>query len=111
MLAMLVIVPVLLLRHVGSDASKAKRRARNEKRLDQKETKIWGSLNSKLFCPHCQTSGLVRTMPVKRKKGISGAKATGALLTGGFSILATGLSRKELATQSHCGNCNSTWDV
>ena len=70
----------------------------------------WGPLNPALFCPHCQTKGKVHTMPVNRKRGVSGGKATGALLTGGLSLLATGLSRKEQATQAHCDNCNSTWD-
>jgi len=70
----------------------------------------WGPISPAYICPHCQTKGSVRTMPVKRKKGISGAKATGALLTVGVSMLATGLSRKEGMTQAHCGNCNSTWD-
>jgi hypothetical protein len=46
---------------------------------------------------------------VKLKKGISGGKATGAVLTAGFSILATGLSRKESATQATCGNCRMSW--
>ena len=44
-----------------------------------------------------------------RKMGISGAKATGALLTGGLSLLFTGLSREEEFTQAHCLTCNSTW--
>ena len=79
-----------------------------QKKIDDELT--WGALNSALVCPHCQTKGHVRTMSVKRKRGISGAKATGALLTGGLSILATGLSRKEGLTQAHCGNCSSTWD-
>jgi hypothetical protein len=47
---------------------------------------------------------------MKRKKGISGGKVMGGLLTGGISLLATGLSRKEQATQAHCDNCKSTWD-
>jgi hypothetical protein len=62
-----------------------------------------------MVCPHCQTSGRVSTRQVKAKKGISGGKATGALLTGGLSILATGLSRKEMVTQAHCSNCGATW--
>ena len=62
-----------------------------------------------LVCPHCQKQGLVRTWPVKLKKGISGGKATGAVLTAGISLLATGLSRKESATQAFCGNCSSKW--
>jgi hypothetical protein len=69
----------------------------------------WGPINAVLICPHCQTKGRVRTKPLTRKAGISGAKATGALLTAGVSLLATGLSRKENVTQAHCDECNSTW--
>jgi hypothetical protein len=43
------------------------------------------------------------------KAGISGGKATGAILTGGLSLLATGLSRKHAATEANCGNCGSRW--
>jgi hypothetical protein len=50
---------------------------------DAGETANWGMLNPALICPHCQTKELVRTKHVERKAGISGAKATGALLTGG----------------------------
>jgi hypothetical protein len=65
--------------------------------------------DGRLVCPHCQTKGSVTTCRVKLKKGISGAKATGALLTAGVSVLATGLSRKEDATQAKCSNCGSVW--
>jgi hypothetical protein len=65
--------------------------------------------SSQLICPHCQTKGSVTTRKVTQKSGISGAKATGAILTGGLSMLATGLSRKVDVTESHCTNCNSTW--
>lgn len=69
-----------------------------------------GPIRGQMVCPHCQVAGQVRTMMIKRKKGISGGKAVGALLTGGLSILATGLSRKEKSTQAHCDNCGATWD-
>jgi hypothetical protein len=69
----------------------------------------FGPLSRALICPHCQTKGQVRTKKITQKKGISGGKATGAVLTGGLSLLATGLSRKEAATQAHCDKCNSTW--
>jgi hypothetical protein len=62
-----------------------------------------------LVCPQCQTRGQVKLQLVKQKKGISGGKATGAVLTGGLSILATGLSRKEEVTEAHCNACGSTW--
>ena len=32
------------------------------------------------------------------------------MLTGGRSLLVTGLSREEMATQAHCENCKNTWD-
>jgi len=69
----------------------------------------YGELNPVLICPHCQSKGLVRTQSVKKKTGISGGKATAAILTGGISLLATGLSRKDQMTQARCGNCMSQW--
>ncbi|MEX2210712.1 MAG: hypothetical protein WD689_02990 [Gaiellaceae bacterium] len=75
------------------------------------EDTTWGPVNPAMICPHCQASGQVRAKGVKVKKGISGGKATGAVLTAGFSILATGLSKKDKVTQVHCGNCNMTWHV
>ena len=77
-----------------------------EARLKQQ----FGPLNPKFVCPHCQTRGEVRTKPTDRKKGISGGKAAGAVLTGGLSILVTGLSRHETVTAARCGHCGSTWD-
>jgi hypothetical protein len=68
-----------------------------------------GSLNPEIICPHCQQKGTVRTKAVQQKKGISGGKATAALLTGGVSMLATGLSRKESITEANCDKCNSKW--
>ena len=69
------------------------------------------SNDSALICSHCGVRGDVQTKPVKVKTGISGAKATGALLTGGLSLLATGLSHKQKATEAHCDNCGSTWTI
>lgn len=71
---------------------------------------LQGYLNKPvMFCPHCQTAGQVWTKAAKQKKGVSGAKATGAILTGGVSLLATGLSRKEKVTEATCANCDSNW--
>jgi hypothetical protein len=69
----------------------------------------YGPVNTALLCPHCQTKGNIRTKTVNAKSGISGGKATAALLTGGVSLLATGLSRNEIVTQAHCDNCGSDW--
>lgn len=64
-----------------------------------------------MVCPHCQTTGSVATKKVKVKSGISGGKATGAVLTAGFSLFATGLSRKQQVTEAHCGVCGVTWHI
>ncbi|MDO6483101.1 hypothetical protein [Shimia thalassica] len=68
-----------------------------------------GEPKPQMICPHCQSKGRVLTKPVNKKNGISGAKATGAVLTGGVSVLATGLSQKDTVTEAHCTNCSSTW--
>jgi hypothetical protein len=65
--------------------------------------------NEYMICPHCKTKGQVFTQAVTLKKGIDGGKATGAILTGGISLVATGLSRKENQTRANCGKCGSVW--
>jgi hypothetical protein len=70
-----------------------------------------GAPNAEIVCPHCGVRGRVHTRPVNRKKGISGGKAVGAILTSGLSMLATGLSRKERETEAWCGNCKSVWTL
>lgn len=92
-----------------SKMSSTERDAYIERKRDAAAALTWGPVNSSLVCPHCQARGKVRTKSLRVKKGLSGAKATGAVLTGGVSLLATGLSRKEATTQAHCDRCNSTW--
>lgn len=70
-----------------------------------------GPRDGELLCPHCQTRGTVRTDRVKVKRGISGGKATGAVLTAGVSLFATGLSRKEQVLRATCGNCRVVWTI
>ncbi len=71
--------------------------------------KTYGPINPPMVCPHCNTAGTVRTKTIMQKKGISGGKATAAVLTDGLSLLVTGLARKERKTQAHCTRCNNTW--
>lgn len=67
--------------------------------------------NQHMKCPHCEAVGHIRTRIVKQKQGISGGKATGAVMTMGVSMLATGLSRKQKVTECRCGRCGMTWHV
>jgi hypothetical protein len=69
---------------------------------------LYGSVNSAVVCPHCHTAGHCRVKTGRQKTGISGAKATAAILTGGTSLLATGLSKKETVSEVRCGNCGLT---
>jgi hypothetical protein len=79
------------------------------RKQDSSDAWHYGTLNSQMICQHCGFRGRVRTQRIRRKQGISGGKATAALLTGGVSLLATGLSRKVANTQAHCGNCRNVW--
>lgn len=76
---------------------------------ERRAASVWGRKNPAIVCGQCQVRGHVRAKAVERKKGISGGKATGAILTSGLSLFFVGLSRKEEATQAHCENCSSTW--
>ncbi|HUT09830.1 MAG TPA: hypothetical protein VMY42_04995 [Thermoguttaceae bacterium] len=64
---------------------------------------------AEMICPHCQACGRVTTEKVEVKTGIDGTKAAIGVLTGGLSILATGLSLRETKTEATCFNCGSTW--
>ena len=66
---------------------------------------------ARIRCPHCGEVGHVTKTLVQRKQGVSGGKATGALLTGGVSMVFTGLSRKQQMSHLRCGNCLMEWDV
>ncbi len=73
------------------------------------DTLKYGGLNPAIICPNCQTRGNVRVRRLQQKVGISGGKAAGAFLTGGASLLLTGLSRKQWVTQAHCDYCETDW--
>jgi hypothetical protein len=50
----------------------------------------YGTVKPQIICPHCQTHGLVRTKADRVKAGVSGGKATGAILTAGASLFLDG---------------------
>ncbi|MEQ1560656.1 MAG: hypothetical protein ABL933_17175 [Methyloglobulus sp.] len=91
------------------DEKKRKQDERSAHLAAQKQEGEYGLINKTMMCPHCQTNGKIRTKHITQKKGISGGKAVATILTGGLSLIAVGLSRKEEATQAHCDNCNNTW--
>src|SRR4051812_6976138 len=69
-----------------------------EQRLRDVQAQQHGHLNPKIVCPQCQTAGMVRLQSRTVKAGISGGKATAGILTGGASLLVTGLSSKTAVT-------------
>jgi hypothetical protein len=75
------------------------------------QTLAHGALRKDFQCPHCKKTGCVYTREVKVKSGISGGKVTGAILTGGLSLFATGLARKDKKTEAYCDNCKVRWHL
>jgi hypothetical protein len=67
--------------------------------------------SEQIVCPHCQTKGGVVVTSAQRKKGLSGGKVTGGLMTAGVSLFATGLSRKQWVKHLRCSSCRMEWDV
>lgn len=101
---------VVIYRHHRLPSAPAEERAKLEQQRRAFEMELnYGRLNPALFCTHCQAKGYVRTHRTEQKMGISGGKATAALLTGGASLLVAGLSRKQSFTAAYCENCNSNW--
>jgi DNA-directed RNA polymerase subunit M/transcription elongation factor TFIIS len=117
-LVVIVLVAVVVLAIVAAAAENkrvaAMSPAERQRYVENKQASVLalqhGQINPALICPHCQEKGRIRTKPVKRKKGVSGGKATAAILTAGVSMLATGLSRKEQSTEAYCGKCGSKWN-
>ena len=62
-------------------------------------------------CPYCHSSGTVVVQQVKKKKSVSTGKATAALLTGGISLIGTGLAKKAMVSQLTCAACGMTWEA
>jgi transcription elongation factor Elf1 len=80
-----------------------------QERLEKYAAITMGELRPQIVCQLCGERGQVRTKQVKRKTGVHGGKATAALLTGGLSMLATGLSGKQMVTEATCGSCESKY--
>lgn len=64
---------------------------------------------ARIICQHCQKTGSVTVRHVQQKQGVSGGKATSAILTGGVSLFAVGLSKKGWVNELTCSSCGMTW--
>lgn len=64
---------------------------------------------SKMTCQHCRTSGSISAKPVTVKDGISGGRAAAGVVTGGASVLVTGLSQRKNQLRYVCGTCGGSW--
>lgn len=94
----------------GPNATKRPRR-RSKPNMDSVEGAVDFGASPHLICPHCHTKGRVKTRKEYKATGISGAKASGAVITGGLSVFLTGLSRKEFKVVATCGACKSKWII
>jgi hypothetical protein len=56
----------------------------------------------RIVCQFCHESSCVTTRSKRVKRGVSGGKATAAILTSGYSMLGVGLSRKQEVTELSC---------
>lgn len=81
----------------------------NDSGVGFRDTMQGWKINPFIFCPHCKHRGMVMVRKVEKKRGVSGGKATAAILTAGVSLFATGLSRKEKVMEAKCGNCKMQW--
>ena len=97
----------VLMKKVGEDSRTAAMTP--EELAEDKIASVYGPENPAMVCPHCQTKGHIRTKPIDKPAGISGGKAVGAVMTGGASLLVTGIGRTDQVTQAHCSECSNTW--
>jgi len=115
-LAVVIGIPVafIALKLLGEHLEMAKLSPEERAKVEKKQQDAareyqFGTVNPEMVCPHCQTKGMVRTKRTTQKQGISGGKATAAVLTGGASLLAVGLSKKGEVTQAICEHCQCQW--
>lgn len=65
---------------------------------------IFGPINEKLICPHCQARGAVHVKQISKI-----VTSTGKV--GGILKTDTKTSTTTRATQHHCEQCTSTWEI
>ena len=98
--------------HAANDRAQAARRDQKAARGDARIAayqQTRAAHDAQIVCPHCQLRGQVAARGSRDKEGVSGGKATAALLTAGASLLFVGLSRKRSRVHLYCRNCGMTW--
>ena len=75
-------------------------RSREERIAVYRQETRYGSKNSNLICPHCQTKGEVRS---KLAEEVSTTKV--------IPIIGNNIKTKKQVNQMHCDNCQTTWNV
>ena len=68
-------------------------------------------VNPEIVCPMCGEKGGVRAHRRKAKKGFSTGKIMGGLFTGGISLLATGIAKKDWIYKCYCEKCGMEYDM
>ena len=62
-------------------------------------------------CQYCNGVGTVVVQQMKRKKGVSPGKIAGAVVTGGISLVGTGVAKKVWMNQLTCTAWQMRWFV
>jgi len=65
--------------------------------------------DSRIICPYCHQRGDVHVTVGREKQGFSTGKVVAAIVTLGFTLLLTGLARKDDVTRLECDNCGMGW--
>ena len=76
----------------------------SEMNAEDRSNYLFGPINDMLICPHCQTKGRVHVKQMS-KIVTSIGKVGGVLKTDTTSSTTT------IATQHHCDQCTSTWEI
>jgi hypothetical protein len=66
----------------------------------------FGKVNTKLHCPHCNTTGQVRSRETMEKRG---ATSTSTVVL--FGPLGLGQRKRIKVTHFHCENCGTDWEA
>ena len=80
--------------------SPEERERHEQARRDQLNTAMFGPINVHLMCPHCTTSGQVRTTTAVR--------STTAVTN---TIVKVSATTKRDVVRRHCDKCQTTWDI